>query len=87
MDFTEKLRRLTRDMNKSRIARRAGLSTTAITDYLSKRYAPRADTALRLARVLNVSLEWLIDDAQSWPPVWQCQYARLPGFQIAPGAG
>jgi len=66
--ITEKLRRLTEDKNKAEVARKAGLKATMISDYISKEYVPRADIALKMARALQVPLEWLVDDAQDWPP-------------------
>lgn len=70
MTFAEKLKRLTEDRIKSVICRRAGLPPTAINDYISKSSTkPSAIYAMRLARALDVDLEWLIDDAQEWPPV------------------
>src|SRR2546423_15649542 len=68
MEFTEKLARLTAEQNKSQIARDAGLSPTAISDYLQKGYIPRADNALALARALKVPLDWLVDPSRDWPP-------------------
>lgn len=70
MTFTEKLARLTEDRTRARVSRRAGLPPNAISDYVNKGYIPRADTAFRIARALSVSVEWLLDDVQSWPPVW-----------------
>ena len=67
MQFVEKLKALVADKNKSDLARRAGLSATAISDYLLKGYIPRADKALALARALKVPLDWLLDDQQDWP--------------------
>lgn len=69
MTFSEKLKRLTEDRRCTVLSRRAGLPPTALSDYIAKGHTPRADTALRIARVLGVSVEWLIDDAQEWPPV------------------
>jgi transcriptional regulator with XRE-family HTH domain len=69
MTFTEKLSRLTEQMNKSKVGRRAGLATSTIGSLLCTGSIPRADTALRIARVLRVSIEWLVDDEQGWPPV------------------
>lgn len=69
MTFQEKLERLCEDRFKNRVSVRAGLTPTAISTYIAKGYMPRADTALRLARTLGVSLEWLIDETQAWPPV------------------
>ncbi|MGE5607686.1 MAG: helix-turn-helix domain-containing protein [Bacillota bacterium] len=68
MNFTEKLRRLTEDRNKAELARKAGLKPTTISDYVSKEYVPRADIALKMARVLEVPVDWLIDDSRDWPP-------------------
>lgn len=67
MKFAEKLKALTTGENKSLIARKGGLSATAISDYLQKGYIPRADKALMLARGLGVPLEWLLDDDQDMP--------------------
>jgi transcriptional regulator with XRE-family HTH domain len=69
VNFTEKLRRLVEDRTRSKLARRAGLSPTAISDYLVKGYIPRADNALRIAHALNISVEWLVNDEANWPPV------------------
>lgn len=68
MEFREKLAKLVGDGNRSELARRAGLSSTAITDYLQKGYIPRADKAVLLARALQVPLDWLADDERDWPP-------------------
>lgn len=68
MDFLEKLRRLTAETSKARVAKAAGLPSAAISNYLSKRQMPRGDNALSLARALDVPLDWLLDDAKGWPP-------------------
>jgi hypothetical protein len=68
MGFKEKLARLTGGRIKSQVAREAGLPQTTVSDYINKGYIPRADLALRLAKALDVSVEWLIDDEQGWPP-------------------
>lgn len=70
MTFTQKLARLTEDRHKVRISRRAGLAPTTVSNYLNRGSMPGADVAFRLARALNVSVEWLLDDSQDWPPVW-----------------
>jgi transcriptional regulator with XRE-family HTH domain len=71
MDFAEKLSRLTEEKNKQKLSNAAGLPATAVSDYIAKGSIPRADKALALARALNVPLEWLVDDAQEWPPPTQ----------------
>jgi plasmid maintenance system antidote protein VapI len=78
MTFAEKLARLTEDRLKTRVSRKAGLPPAAISDYIAKGNTPGADTALRLARVLGVSVEWLIDNDQEWPPVWADRPERMP---------
>lgn len=69
MTFKEKLSRLTEDMIKARISRRAGLPPNAINDYINKGHTPGAHNAVSLARALGVDVGWLIDDAREWPPV------------------
>lgn len=71
MSIHEKLERLTDDRFKTRVARKAGLTANALHAYLKRKQMPRADNALRLARALGVSVEWLIDDTQEWPPIRQ----------------
>ena len=68
MTFTEKLAPLSADKNKSSLAKAAGLPATAISNYISRKYIPRADTALRIAEALHVPLQWLVDDREPWPP-------------------
>ena len=69
MTILEKLRRLTEDMHKSRVAKRAGLPATALSNYLNRGSIPSACIAARLARALGVDPGWLIDDTRGWPPV------------------
>src|SRR4051794_20444767 len=68
MKFSEKLAKLTAGLNKSKLARAAGLPSGAVSDYINKNYVPRLDAAESLAKALNVSLAWLADDAAGWPP-------------------
>lgn len=69
MTFHDKLRRLVQDMNKSAVARRAGISPQAIDSYVRLGNVPLIDSAVRLARALGVDIAWLIDDERDWPPV------------------
>ena len=78
MTITEKLRRLGEDANKSRIGRRCGLGATTISNYIARGALPRCDIALKMARAFHVSVDWLIDDQQDWPPVWQNAPEREP---------
>ena len=69
MSFAQKLKRLTSDRHKNKLSLRAGLHATAICDYVSKGSEPSASNALKIAKVLDVDLEWLVDDLSEWPPV------------------
>lgn len=40
----------------------------ALNNYIHRDSSPLADSALRLARVMGVPLDWLVDDSQNWPP-------------------
>ena len=81
--ITEKLTRLTKGKNKAELARRAGLKPTTISDYIAKEYAPRSDIALKMARALEVPVDWLIDDAQDWPPPPQQSVSALSTEDLA----
>jgi len=69
MTFHEKLRRLLEDMNRTKVARRAGILPTNINNYLRRESVPGIDAALKLARALGIDPGWLIDDSKGWPPV------------------
>lgn len=69
--FHEKLKRRVEEgrLNKARAARDVGLPESTISSYLAKTDSlPRADIALKIARAIEVPVEWLIDDEQEWPP-------------------
>lgn len=68
MDFWEKIRRLVGERPLAGVARRAGLDPTALSAILNNRYMPRLDRAQKIAFALGVSLDWLGDDEQGWPP-------------------
>src|SRR3954471_10095372 len=68
VDFFEKLKRRAAEINKSKAGIAAGLKANTISSYLAKRSVPRADIAFKIARALDVPLDWLLDDAQGWPP-------------------
>jgi transcriptional regulator with XRE-family HTH domain len=69
MTIHDKLERLTGDMNRSKIARRVGVTPSAIYSYLPPHgRMPSAAVAFRLAKALNVSMDWLLDDGAAWPP-------------------
>lgn len=68
MHWREKLRMLLRSANAAELSRRAGLNPSAISGAASKGNMPKADKAIKIAKSLNVSVEWLFDDDAPWPP-------------------
>lgn len=68
MDFWEKLRRRATEVNQSKVSRAVGLKPNTISGYLAKRSLPRADIAAKIAKALDVPLDWLLDGTQDWPP-------------------
>ncbi|QOV88435.1 helix-turn-helix domain-containing protein [Humisphaera borealis] len=79
MKITEKLRKASAGRNKADAGRSVGLPDTAISNYIASGSIPRADIALKLARALEIPLEWLVDDDQDWPPPTS---STQPGLSI-----
>lgn len=67
MKFSEKLAHLTAERNKTQLSKEAGLRDSAVSELIAKNAVPRSDTALALARALNVPLDWLVDDEAGFP--------------------
>jgi transcriptional regulator with XRE-family HTH domain len=67
MTFAQKLSKLTAGRNKSAISQAADLPATAISNYINRKYTPSADKALRIARALDVPLDWLVDPDRDLP--------------------
>lgn len=70
MDFSTKILKLIelRGMRKSELASKSAISRSVLSKYLNRRSIPPATIAIRVARALDVSLDWLADDARDWPP-------------------
>lgn len=75
--FAEKLRVLlaAKRVSQKRLASSLGISKSTLNDYLTEKSKPQIDTALKLARALQVPLEWLADDCLDYPP---------PGRELVP---
>ncbi len=73
MEFTQKIRLLlkTRRLSQAELAELVGTSQQQVSRWLESNTPPRAGSLLRLARVLEVSADYLIDPAQNTysPPV------------------
>jgi len=67
--FAEKLKaaRESLDLSQAELAKRAGLSQRSITSYENENIIPRGNTMCKLARVLDVSLTYLINDEETDP--------------------
>lgn len=65
--FSEKLKdaRESLDISQAELARKVGLSQRSITAYENENTIPRGNTIKKLARVLNVSVEYLLNEEES----------------------
>jgi transcriptional regulator with XRE-family HTH domain len=54
--------------SRAQLAEAAGLKPTLLTNYVARSSVPQIDNALKIARAMGVSLDWLADPAQGWPP-------------------
>lgn len=70
MLLSEKLSRFSETLKMGTIAARAGIGRTAMSKYIRHGATPGYDKAVAIARALGVSIDWLLDDEQGWPPVY-----------------
>jgi transcriptional regulator with XRE-family HTH domain len=70
MRFEEKLRRemLLKGFNQQRLARASGVSDSEVSRILAGKSQPGLENALKLARAVGVSLDYLADDAMEADP-------------------
>jgi transcriptional regulator with XRE-family HTH domain len=70
MRFAEKVNRRLAELgwNDSRLAIEAKVSTSAVGKWTDGESLPRIDLAIRVARALGISLDYLADDALDEPP-------------------
>jgi DNA-binding XRE family transcriptional regulator len=78
MTTTEKLARLLDRSNRAVIARDAGIQKQTLYSITRGKHLPQSKTALRIARALGVSTDWLLDDSQGMPPVWSDDWRGVP---------
>ena len=69
MPLHEKLKLLLADRRITVIAKRAGVQPITVHQYKSGRCEPSRKVAVKLAALLGVSVGWLLDDSQGFPPV------------------
>jgi len=64
--FARKLKdaRESMDLSQAELARKTGLSQRSITAYENENTIPRGNTIRKLARVLNISMEYLMNDEE-----------------------
>lgn len=67
--FAEKLRnaREYRDISQTQLAEKAGVSQRSITSYENENIIPRGNTIRKLAKALDVSVEYLINEEVTEP--------------------
>lgn len=68
MEMRAKVLRLLGGESRSDLARRADLPISTLSNLINRGGQMGAENALKLARALDVPLEWLVDEAQQWPP-------------------
>jgi transcriptional regulator with XRE-family HTH domain len=70
MRFDEKLRRLCqrRGLTQAQLMRAVGASKSTMSNWFNGKNKPDLETALKMARFLDVPLEYLADDALEEPP-------------------
>ncbi|MEM1098439.1 MAG: helix-turn-helix transcriptional regulator, partial [Planctomycetota bacterium] len=83
MKLDEKLTRFFKALKMSVISDRAGVPQSSLSKYASGRSIPNATAAFRISKALGVSADWLLDDDQSWPPVWKNHELREAGVAAA----
>jgi transcriptional regulator with XRE-family HTH domain len=94
MEFREKLRRAMQrqGLNQQQLARKAGVSDSEVSRILGGKSRPGLDNALRLARAVGVSLDFLADEAEEVDPsrgpdsAWEqevLEQARAVGLKSA----
>ena len=68
--FSEKLLKMRdgRGLSQAKLAARAGLARSAISDMEKDERRPYMDQALKLARALGIPLDFLADDSLDEPP-------------------
>jgi transcriptional regulator with XRE-family HTH domain len=61
MSFSERLRTAlkNRNINQSILAYRIGVDRSTVSNYLSGRFTAKTETIIKIAKVLNVSPQWL----------------------------
>lgn len=86
MKWTEKISKLLEGKNAAQLSLGVGLHKRAIRDAVSTGQLPRVDKALKFARAMGVSVEWLFDDGAEWPPPSTIA-AAVDDFEIAEEIG
>lgn len=78
-----------RGLTQAALERLTGLAENRISKWKDGKGYPDLEQARRIAKTLDVPLEWLADDAQDWPPprniddsrwLWLVQAADVLGF-------
>lgn len=67
--FAKKLKdaRERKDLSQTELAKRAGISQRSITSYENENIIPRGNTIRKLAKALNVSIEYLVNEEVTDP--------------------
>ena len=79
MTMNEKLCRLAEKRNMAAVARLAGIHPSVVNKCVrNKQSTLNYRMAFALAKALDVSPTWLLDDSKSWPPIWETSTEASP---------
>ncbi|KZL29445.1 XRE family transcriptional regulator [Pseudovibrio sp. WM33] len=86
--FSERLKKLMGDDSRAEFAEKCEISVGALRNYLNDGM-PSADKALRIARLFNVSIEWLIEGVQNVEPnkAQAVDFITIPRVDVHLAAG
>jgi|GEM_PF-4937153 len=83
MTTAEKLRRISRDLDHETISNLAGLPDATLAAIIAGNYTPSAIELFKVSRVLDVSLDWLMDESRTFGPRWKYDDSRSAAQHIA----
>jgi len=83
--FAHKLKdaRESMDLSQAELARKTGLSQRSITAYENENTIPRGNTIRKLARVLNISMEYLMNDEEIFIDTVRANYGSKGAQEAA----
>lgn len=76
MNWTDKFEALQGRRTYAELERKGGITEGTLSNKVREGTIPLANAAIKIARALDVDVEWLFDDEQGLPPI---RHPRDPG--------